>query len=448
MDTTTRAHRGLALFVAWTSALGCAGAALATKWLNFPLSRQLRGVDFALGAYTEGAQHARLLSFGCVAAVLLLAGAVAFTLRWWRTLGWIGAVLLWVAVLAPLKATLLDAGLLQMLAVESSQQQLAAAFTQAALPVNFGSEPTQVSRLDLNTIEDRLVAAWTFVHGGWWAVLCGGLLALGRANAECGMRNAEFRRKGAKGEKGEGNGGVVWWAGAGAMGILLICCAGPALAEWALMDGHAAEARGDLDGAERAYRRAMRLDGWQALNVYNYSELGCLDEARGRRDTAEYHFYHAELASTQVDLTASLGELEGVRTNDATLARVIRRREAELYTAYARQLHALEAYGAAVTASENGLERDPDSLLARYYLARDYFMIGRYGDAATLSMKLATELADPTFRANLFSDAGDAYTKLGAYEDAKVAYRRSYIYDYVLNLRGLAALNGPGEDLQ
>jgi tetratricopeptide (TPR) repeat protein len=137
-----------------------------------------------------------------------------------------------------------------------------------------------------------------------------------------------------------------------------------------------------------------------------------------------------------------------VRTGDGTLLRVIRRREAELYTQYARQLHALAAYGAAVTASENGLERDPGSLLAAYYLSRDYFLIGRYADAAALSVKLALELHDPTFRANLFSDAGDAYTKLGAFEDAKVAYRHSYQYDYVLNLRGLSALNGPGEDLQ
>jgi tetratricopeptide (TPR) repeat protein len=149
-----------------------------------------------------------------------------------------------------------------------------------------------------------------------------------------------------------------------------------------------------------------------------------------------------------VDLTASLGELDRVRTDDPTLSRVIRRRQAELYTQYARELHAMGAYGAAATASENALERDPASLLALYYLSRDTFLIGRYADAAALSMKLATQVDDPTYRANLFSNAGDAYTKLGSYEDAKVAYRKSYRYDYVLNLRSLAALNGPGEDMQ
>ncbi len=214
------------------------------------------------------------------------------------------------------------------------------------------------------------------------------------------------------------------------------------------MDAHTAEARGDLDGAEKGYRRAMRLDGWQRLDIDNYSALGCLDEARAHRDTAEYHVYHAQLPSTQVDLMASVAELESARTDDAVFLEVVRRREAELYTQYARQLYGLQAYGAAVTAAENGLERDPYSLLAEYYLARDYFMVGRYSDAAALSMKVAMAVTDPTYRANLFSDAGDAYTRLGAYEQAKLAYRLSYKYDYVLNLRGLAALNGPGEDLQ
>jgi hypothetical protein len=437
MDKTTRTARGLALLIAWVAALGFAGAAMVTKWLNFPLSRQLRGMDFALGAYQEGPQHPHLLSFGCIAAALLLAGALAYTLKWWGALGWTGVLLIWVAVLAPLKATMLDGELLQTLAVEASQQQLAAAFTQAALPVNFGSEPTQDSRLNLNDVEDRLVAAWDFAHGGWWAVVCGGVLALGYG------ANGGFGKKGIRGD-----GWMALCAVGGAVGILSICCLRPALAERALMDAHAAEARGDLDGAEKGYRRAMRLDGWQRLDIDNYSALGCLDEARARRDTAEYRVYHAQLPSTQVDLMASVGELEKVRTDDPVLREVVRRREAELYTGYARQLYGFQAYGAAVAAAENGLACDPHSLLAQYYLARNYFMVGKYSDAAALSMKMATALADPTYRANLFSDAGDAYTRLGAYEQAKVAYRLSYKYDYVLNLRGLSALNGPGEDIQ
>ena len=422
--------RGLALVVAWIAALGCAAAVLAAKWIAFPLTRELRGIDYALGPYAPGEQHATLLSFGIVAAGLILAGAVLFTLRWWRGLGWTGVLLVWFAVVAPLKATLLDAGMLQILAVEAAQQQFAAAFAQQALPVNFGSEPTQLSRLDLNTVEDRLTGAWDFAHGGWWAVLGAGLLAVGYG-AWLGRSPAAF-----------------YWAGAGAVGITLICCARPALAEWALMRAHTAEARGDLDGAEHAYQQAMRLDGWQALDIDNYAALGCLDEARGRMETAEYHVYHAELPSTQMDVTASLGELEQVQTQDRTMALVIRRREAELYTQDARQLHAEAAYGAAVTASENALERDPGSLLAAFYLSRDYFLTGRYSDAVTLSMKLAAALDDPTCRANLYSNAGDAYTRLDEYEAAKVAYRKSYLYDYVLNLRGLSALNGPGEDLQ
>jgi hypothetical protein len=421
--------RFLALGLVWGMAIGAAGAALVTKWLNFPLSNQLRGMDFAMGTYVPGVQHGRVVSFGVIAAGLLIAGAAMWTMRWWRGLGWTGALLLWLAVLAPMKATMLDAGLLQTLAVEAAQQQFAGAFAQQALPVNFGSEPTVASRLDLNTIEDRLVAGWYFVHGGWWAVFIAGLLAVGIA-------------------AGKGSGDIAGWSGGGMAAVFVICCAGPALAEQDLMRAHVAEVRGDLDGAERAYREAMRVDGWQRINIYNYMALGCLDEARGRRDTAEYHVYHAQLGSTQVDPMAALGELARVRTDDVALLSVMRRREAELYTVDARQFHAQQAYGAAVAAEENALERDPASLLAVFYLSRDYYLIGKYSDAASLSLKLAGEVVDPTYRANLYSNAGDALTKVGSYEAAKVAYRKSYLYDYVLNLRGLAALNGPGEDLQ
>jgi hypothetical protein len=411
-------------------ALGCAKAAMAGKWLNFPLSAQLRGMDYALGPYVPGPQHAHILSFGVVGAGLILAGAVMFSLRWWRGLAWTGVLLVWLAILAPLKATLLDARLLQIMAVEASQQQLATAFTLQALPVNAGTEPTVPTKLNLDTVEDRLTAAWTFAHGGWWMALFGGLLAVGTGAART-------------------RSGIPWYyAGAGAAGLVAMCSALPALAECELMRAHAAEARCDLDGAEGCYRRAMRLDGWQRLNIDNYSALGCLDEARARRDTAEYLVYQAQLPSTQVDVTAALGELERVRTSDPTFARVVRRREAELETLYARQLHAEGAYGAAVAAGENALERDPDSLLAAYYLSRDYYLTGRYADAIALSMRLATALADPGFRANLFSNAGDAYTKTGAYDLAKSAYRLSYRYDYVLNVRGLSALNGPGANLQ
>ncbi|MGA3172663.1 MAG: hypothetical protein ABSE62_16805, partial [Chthoniobacteraceae bacterium] len=175
MDETRRTHSCLSLIVAWVAALVLGAGVLHVKWLNFPLSRQLRGMEFGLGAYVPGAQHARVFSFGCVAAGLILAGILFYTMRWWRALGWTGAALIWIAALAPLKATLLDANLLETLAVESSQQQLAATFTQQALPVNFGPEPTVNSRLEMDTVEDRLMAAWYFVHAGWWAALFAGV---------------------------------------------------------------------------------------------------------------------------------------------------------------------------------------------------------------------------------------------------------------------------------
>jgi hypothetical protein len=45
-------------------------------------------------------------------------------------------------------------------------------------------------------------------------------------------------------------------------------------------------------------------------------------------------------------------------------------------------------------------------------------------------------------RANLNSNMGDAYTRLGDYQHAHLAYRYSYFVDNILNWRALMSLVG------
>lgn len=431
MVEKTRANSILGLAVAWIAALGCMGSTLHAKWLNFPISKLLRGTQYSLGSYSGHVGQFVPWSFGCLAAVLMLASALAFSFRLWRWLAAIGCVLLWLTFFGAFKPALTSPRLLQALGTEFTQQQSAYLFTQQAMPVNYGTEPSVWTQLDLSSIEARLIAGWYFVHFGWWAALLGGGIALGYGAAR------------------ERTPLVPGVAGLGLVVMFLVCALGPARAERALMRGHDLEARGDYDGAAQAYRAAMRLDGWQALAINTYSAIGGLDAARGRHDTVEYHVYHAQLASTQMDLPLAVAELRSARAvAGGTTAEVIRKRESELYTLYARALHSLSAYGAAVTASRNALECDPSSLLPAYYLAREAYLIGQYSEAAAISDHLLLRVDDPTIRANLFANIGDAYTQLGDYAGAKLAYRSSYQFDYVLNLRALSALNGPGRDLQ
>jgi len=80
--------------------------------------------------------------------------------------------------------------------------------------------------------------------------------------------------------------------------------------------------------------------------------------------------------------------------------------------------------------------------LATYCLATAYFSTGRYQESADLIVGLLKGLADPQLQANLHSSLGDAYTRLGDYQKAKLAYRFSYSIDNVLNWRALMSLVG------
>ena len=421
----------LSLIIAWLLALSAIGGTVGGKWLNFPISKQLGGLHFSLGPYSPAATGLVPWSFGCAATLLIFLGGLAFQFRLWRGLAWLGALLLWLAFFGAFKVALTDARLLQTLVTEFAQQQSATQYALQSLPVNLGGEPSVWTQLDASSIEDRLVASWYFVHLGWWAALLAGLLAL------CyGARRVHS---------------ILIPALAAAVVVLMGvgCALGPVLAEWTLMRARSAEAAGDYDGAAHALRQAVALDGWQALNIANYASIGGLDALRGFRDTPEYHVYHAELPSTQVDPLAALAELHEARLQArASLAEVIRKTEGALYAQYAFSLHSVGAYGAAVIASQHALECDPDSLLPAYYLSRDSYLVGHYADAAAFSARTLARVDDPSIRANLLSNAGDAYTQLGDYVRANLAYRDSYRYDYLLNLRALSALNGPGINLQ
>jgi predicted Zn-dependent protease len=84
----------------------------------------------------------------------------------------------------------------------------------------------------------------------------------------------------------------------------------------------------------------------------------------------------------------------------------------------------------------------PDQWLAVYCLSTAYFDTGRYQESIDLIEGLLKGLADPQLRANLNSNMGDAYTRLGDYQHAHLAYRYSYFVDNILNWRALMSLVG------
>ncbi len=377
-------------------------------------------------AYSPDAVRFHALSFGDAAALLCAVGAFAFVFGKQRLLCLAGAALIWLSTVAILKVACTDGSLLAALASELDQQQSATAFAQAALPVNSGALPSLWPHLTLDTIADRLIASWSFARFGCWLPLFLGLAAIA-AGAE--------------------NGGGWRMAGLtfGGAAILLVAgAAGPVLAGALTERARVAEAHGEPDRAIALYRRALALDAWTARELDIYQRIGAIDASFARTGTFEFGIYHAELASTQIDLTKSIAEITALipRANEP-LAGVLRRRAAGLLAQHARLLHAAGAYGAAIGECQAALRLDPPAVVPAYYLSREYYLIGAYRDGVALTEKTLARIDDPIVRANLFANIGDAQTRLGEFQEAKVAYRRSFDLDYLLNLRALSALNGP-----
>jgi tetratricopeptide (TPR) repeat protein len=230
----------------------------------------------------------------------------------------------------------------------------------------------------------------------------------------------------------------------GAIAIFCVCAARPMLAEVLVARAHVAEALGRPANAIDCYRVAIRLDRFNALRPDLYERIGAIDGNLGRTSTVEYRMYYADLVPTQMDMPKAIAQLAAsIPRAREPLAGVLRRRAAELLVREAQRHHYRDAYGAAVSECEQALALDNRCFVATYYLSRDYYLIGDYQNAIALTKKTLRRLDDPIVRADLCSNLGDAYTKINAFAEAKLAYRQSYQLDYILNFRALDALVGP-----
>jgi tetratricopeptide (TPR) repeat protein len=415
----------LKLFV-WLAALPCMAAEIFAKWLCFPLTKQLKGFQFPLLAYSPQGQDFSILSYGVTAAVLCGAAAWSLTRGKYRLLCWMGAGLIWLNALSILQVACTDGPLLKELHSEWKQQQSMAVFTQRSLPENNVDEPSMWHNLSLHTIPDRLIAGWYFVRFGGWCALFAGFAALGF------------------GLWGEKRAMMAWTTLGGIAALLCVCAAPPMLAEVLVARGQVAEALGEPDKAIASYRRAIRMDGWNARSPDLYERIGAIHANLGRTTTIEYGMYHAEMASTQMDMPKSIAELSALipRAN-GPLAGVLRKRTAELLVEDALTHYRHSAYGTVVAECEQVLRFDQCSVIAPFYLSRAYYLTGAYQKAIDITTKTLKRVDDPIVRANFCSNLGDAYTKLNAYSEAKLAYRESYRWDYIVNFRALSALTGP-----
>jgi tetratricopeptide (TPR) repeat protein len=417
----------------WTYSVGllCIGLVLLTKWVAFTLSKQITGMHLSILGYVPHHQGSALLSFGLAAALLFALAALAYSRRHWRVLTATGAVMLLIALLAVLQVAFLHSILLKELLDEETQAKGAAQFERRYLPTNAGSEASDaigIKGLATERVWDRFLGAWYFMGFGWYVAVVGGLCIF-----LCGACRIPSTRDRAR----------ILTATAFAATVLVFVCSGkPLLAHLALVRGQEAESKGHPDKAIREYREALRLDGWFAINIDVYKRIGAIDFNFGRTDTLEYGIYHAELMLSENNYPAAIAEYQRLLETADELSEFLKRRTFEIWTNYGVQLYQAGAVGVAVTAWQSLLAQDPVQWLAVFCLSTAYFDTGRYQESIDLIQSLLKGLADPQLRANLSSNMGDAYTRLGNFQQARLAYRYSYFIDNALNWRALESLVG------
>ena len=416
---------------AYFVALACVGLVLLTKWVAFTLSKRIIGLHLSLFGYVpHGSGHA-WMSYGAVAAVLFVLGAWTYSRRAWRALACTGAVMLLIAFFAVLQIAFVRCALLNELLDEESQAKIASQFNHYYLPLNSGVEESNVlgmAGLPTETVWYRLLAAWYFMGFGWYVTVIGGLCLFlyGICRAPTGRGRA-----------------LIFAAASVTAGFLtILCSARPLLAHVAVVRAQEAESKGDMGRAIQQYREAIRLDEWYAIHSNLYLRIGAIDFASGRLNTVEYGMYHAELMLAENNSAAAIAEYQRLNGVPGAPAELIKRRTLQIWTSYGLRLYAAGAIGSAVTAWQSVLALDPNQWLAISCLSTAYFNTGRYQESIDLIQGLLKELADPGLRADLNSNLGDAYTRLGNYQQAHLAYRLSYTVDNVLNWRALMSLVG------
>jgi tetratricopeptide (TPR) repeat protein len=415
---------------AYFVALPCIGLVLLTKWVAFTLTKQITGLHLSLLGYIPQHHVNPLLSFGVAAAFLFVLAALAYSLRLWRALTLVGALMLLVALFAVSQTAFLHSVLLRELLDEEIQAKGAAVFSKRYLPTNAGSEASDaigIKSLPTDTVWERFLAAWYFMGFGWYVTVAGGLCAF--LYGVCRI------------PPGRGRPYLVAASAFCAILLLTLCSARPLLAHLAVVRGQEAESKGDPDRAIREYRRAMQLDHWFAINPDLYQRIGAIDYNFGRTQTFEYGIYYAELMVSENKYPAAIAEYERLMQT-AGHTGFLKTRTFGIWNIYGMQLYEAGAVGVACGAWQSVLALDRKQWLAIYCLSTAYFNTGRYQESIDLIQGLLKDLADPQLRANLNSNMGDAYTRLGDYQHAHLAYRYSYFVDNILNWRALSSLVG------
>ncbi len=397
------------------------------KWIEFPFSRNIKGVSLPLFRSPGLPPHITPFSFGAVAVGILL---LALLLRRFYplALSLAAAFLLTLWLITPEHIAFRQPSLLRRLNNELDALPTIRAFTKDYLPENYGAPEALPKRLDLSTAWGRFVGAWSFLRFGWYCFGIGSVLIT--IHVFNSSRNGRSLKS-----------VVIFGLPAAAYIIILI----PALiGQHYLTNAALTKARGLNEQAIAAYRKAMRWDGWHAQDIDLYATIGELQALAGlAEDSPERHISQAEKLLVERNYDSGIYELGLASRAKGRVGDAARREAARFHLNFGLALYGNGGVGAAVTSWEQGLQKDPSQVYILPYLARGYFDLGNYPQTIATVERLAKIVADHnSLLGDAYSLAGDAYAKLGKTEEARTYYYKSYMADPIDNYWALAALVG------
>lgn len=409
----------------------CVPLILIFRWVNFTLSDDLYGGAFSLFGYTPIHLRFTFASFGAIAAGILMLAAVFCALRkpFWQCL-MAGALFLLLAG-AYLQVAVGDT----RLAIEAARQSDWFLWIVAGQSPGARPETELWQRLAFDTVGDRLYTGWYYLGLGWYLGL---LAAIAMFVAAARAIDARYARRIA----------MLTVVSTAALAVLFLVR--PFRAQRALQLAVQAQADARYENAISSYVDAMRLDGWYRLNPRIHERIGAAYTTLQRINEPDAVVYRSELTIDRYREDAATGELpraiadyDLLSARDDAVGVVARWRAADVGIIYGLHLFQGGAFGSAVRAWEQVLQKDPDNWLAAYYLTMGYPEVGRYHEMAEVSQRFIDDCADPVALGAFYLALGDAQTWMGSAGTGQAAYYKSYYYDYTFNRRGLSSLINP-----
>jgi tetratricopeptide (TPR) repeat protein len=398
------------------------------KWVQFPFSHNVRGINFSFLHDPGLAPHFSPFSIGAIGAVLLATGLI-----FWRRsptfLGLVAAVLVMLWTITPAEIAFRQPSMLRRLTYELEVTPVLNVFSKQYLLQNYGSPELVPKRLVLYSAWGRFVAAWSFLRLGWYCFGLGalliGLYAVGRFPTDR-------------------------WATAGLflclpLGGLLILLVPSALGQHYFSNGLLAKTEGRNQEAINDFRKAMRWDAWHSHDIDLYATIGELQKQGGIGfNSPERHVSRAIGFRQASNYEPAIFEFnQAAETGGGALAETAMREAATTRVTYGLALYQAGGIGGAVTNWELALSEDPSQIYALPYLARGYYDLGRYKAGIETAQRLSSLVKDHSFVvANAYSTVGDCYAKLGDDAAARRYYTLSLAVDPILNYWAVTGLAG------